>query len=112
MLRNVHARFRHDFDGVRVQAVFLDPRRIRLEHVAFQVARPAFSHLAAAGVSGAEEQDFQFRHWRLHNSTGSMASTFLRRAASSAERGSLARDLATQRIASRAAAEAPLPGRE
>src|ERR1035441_7490197 len=95
-----------------IQAVFLDAGGIWFEHAAFQLARPAFGHLAAAGVSRAEEQDFQFRHWRLHSSTGSIANTFLRRAASSSMRGSLASDLATQRIASRTGAEAPLAGRE
>jgi hypothetical protein len=28
--------------------------------VLFQVARPAFAHLAAAGIPGAEKQDFNF----------------------------------------------------
>ena len=55
--------------------------------------RPAFGHLAAAGVARAEKQDLQFRHWRLHSSTGSIAKIFLRRAASSAIRASLGQRL-------------------
>jgi hypothetical protein len=67
-----------------------------------------FGQMAATGVARAEDEDrgFHLRHWRLHNSTGSMAKIFLRRAASSAMRGSPASDFATQRIASRAGAEA------
>ena len=43
----------------------------RIEEVALQVACPAFGHLATAGVSGAEEQNRQLKHWHRHSFVGS-----------------------------------------
>jgi hypothetical protein len=63
VLGDIHARFSHDFNGMRVHAVLLEAGGIGFDHIAFQMARPAFRHLAAAGIAGAEEQDFYFLSW-------------------------------------------------
>ena len=60
LARDVDARLGHDLHGVADSAVGRDAGRVGLDHVALQVPRPAFGHLAAAGVAGAEEQDDGF----------------------------------------------------
>jgi hypothetical protein len=55
---DIHSGFRHRPDGIGIQAVRGDACRKRLDRVAFQVASPAFGHLAAARIAGAKEQDF------------------------------------------------------
>ena len=57
---DVHAGFGHDLHGAGVQAVDFEAGGEGLDPVAFQRAGPAFGHLAAAGVAGAKEEEFQF----------------------------------------------------
>ena len=60
VMGDIHAGFGHDFDGVGIEAVGFDSGRPGLELVAFELAGEALGHLAAAGVAGAEEEDFEF----------------------------------------------------
>ena len=106
MAGNIHARLGHDSHGIRVQSVGLDPRRVRLDLVAFQVARPALGHLAAAGVAGTEEQDFQHRFCFLHNSSRSILRICFNRLASSRSWGSSASNRDTSAVISLASAGA------
>ena len=55
MARNVDPGFGHDFDGIGIETVRFNAIGIGFDGVAFQCFGPAFSHLASAGVSGAEE---------------------------------------------------------
>ena len=55
LIGNIDARLGHDPNGIGVQAVGLNARRVRFDLIGFQVASPAFRHLTAAGVAGAEE---------------------------------------------------------
>ena len=55
---NIHSGFGHHLDGIRIQTVRFDSGGIRFDHIAFQRARPALRHLAAAAVAGTEKQDF------------------------------------------------------
>src|ERR1039458_8271692 len=106
----VHARFRHDFDGVRVHAVLFDARRIRLDDIAFEMARPALGHLAATGITSAKEQHFHLRSWRWHIVLGSsfkICFSFLRSCPTS---GVSATDFCTQTIVLRTTTGAFLPG--
>ena len=68
---DVDAGLGHDLHGAGVEAVGFDAGGEGFDLVAFQGAGPAFGHLAAAGVSGAEEQDFRFHGWPLGSSTPS-----------------------------------------
>src|SRR5882672_9413638 len=60
VLRNIDAGFGHDFDGVGIEAVGFDAGGVGLDLGALEMAGPALGHLAAAGVAGAEEEDFEF----------------------------------------------------
>jgi hypothetical protein len=73
---NINARLGHDTDRIRVQAMRLDPGRVRLDRVALESPRPAFSHLAAAGIARAEKEDFRLLvHLGLFHQTGFKAKT-------------------------------------
>ena len=52
---DVHARFGHDLDGPSVHAMRLDAGGVRFDLVDLQLLRPAFSHLASAGIARAEK---------------------------------------------------------
>lgn len=62
---DVDTGFGHDFDGIGVEAVGFDAGAVGGDGVAFEVAGPSFGHLAAAGVSGTEEEQV---HRRLERS--------------------------------------------
>jgi hypothetical protein len=55
---DVYACLGHDLHRPRIQTMSFDASREGLDRVAFQCACPAFGHLAAAGIAGAEKQDF------------------------------------------------------
>jgi hypothetical protein len=55
---DIHARLGHDPNGVGIQSMGFDPRRIRLDLVRFQVASPTLGHLAATGIARAKKQNF------------------------------------------------------
>ena len=86
---------------------------VDLAQAACRRAQNALRQVAPARVAGAENQNrrLHFPHWRLHNSTGSIASIFLRRAASSASRGDPLIDCVIHPIARRTVAGASFPGR-
>ena len=58
---NIHSGLRHHLNGVRIQSMFFDAGGKNFHHIIFQGARPAFRHLAAAAVAGAEKQDFHHK---------------------------------------------------
>ena len=60
--RDVHPGLRHHLDGPGVQSVGLDPRGPGIDGVCLECACPPLSHLAAAGVAGAEKQDLESCH--------------------------------------------------
>lgn len=105
---DVYARFRHDLDGMRIHSVLREAGGIRLDNLRFQMPRPAFRHLAATGVAGAEKQHFYL--WRLHIVVGLTFSIFFNSLRSASASGDLASDFRTQPIASRTATGASLPG--
>ena len=65
VLRDIDAGFGHDFDGVGIEAMSFDAGGVRFDLIAFELAGKSLGHLAAAGVAGAEEEDFEFvfRGW-------------------------------------------------
>jgi hypothetical protein len=75
MAGNIHTCLSHDADSIGIKAVGFDPGRVGFDEVGLEGARPAFGHLAAAGIAGAQEQDFQFWFCLRHNCSGSMART-------------------------------------
>jgi len=58
---NVNINFAHHLNRVRIQAMGLDPSRIRSDKVRLQVVGKPFSHLAAAGISSAQKQKVEHR---------------------------------------------------
>ena len=70
VLGDVHAGLGHHLHGERVESMGFDPRRVGLDLVALEVPSPALSHLAAAGISRAEEEDFQSVAHGHRNPTG------------------------------------------
>src|SRR4051812_37936082 len=59
MMRDIDAGFGHDFDGAGIEAVGLDAGGVGFDFGGFEMAGPTLGHLAAAGVAGAEEEDFE-----------------------------------------------------
>jgi len=58
----------HDLDGDWVETMNFDPGGPDFDPVALEGPGPAFGHLAAAGVAGAEKEDFQlWVHWRCRS---------------------------------------------
>jgi len=57
---DIHAGFGHDADGAGIEAVGFDAGGIGVNAIGLEMARPAFGHLAAAGVAGAKKQDTKF----------------------------------------------------
>ena len=58
VLGDVDAGFGHGFGGEGIEDVGFDAGGPGVDDVGLEVAGPAFGHLGAAGVSGAEEEDF------------------------------------------------------
>jgi hypothetical protein len=69
LFRNIHADLGHYQDGPRMDRMPGEAGRVRLNHVSLKLSDPAFGHLAAAGVAGAKEQNFDFAHCRTTTST-------------------------------------------
>ncbi len=59
LVGDVDAGLGHDFYGVGVEAVGFDAGGVGLDLAGLEGAGEAFGHLAAAGVAGAEEEDFE-----------------------------------------------------
>src|SRR6266550_7417601 len=59
LARDRHARLGHDLHRPHVHPVRLDTGRIRFDLLSLELARPSLGHLAAAGIPGAQEQNFQ-----------------------------------------------------
>ena len=57
LLRDIDADLGHHGDGVGVEAVRFNAGGIGVDSVALQGTRPALSHLAATGVSGAKKEE-------------------------------------------------------
>lgn len=47
----------HDPHGSRIEPMFLDAGRVRLDRSSLQSVRPALGHLAAARIPGAKKQN-------------------------------------------------------
>ena len=61
---NIDPDLGHDLDRPGVDPVGLHAGRIGIDGISFEMPRPTFSHLAAAGIPGAQEQDLQLlNHW-------------------------------------------------
>ncbi len=58
--RDINACFGHDLDGFIIHPMFLDPGRMRFDHITFQMFCPSFGHLAPARVAGTEKKDLSF----------------------------------------------------
>jgi hypothetical protein len=54
----------HDLDRQRVEPMFFDTRRGAVKRLRLEMTAPAFGHLAAAGVAGAEKENAGFA--RVH----------------------------------------------
>lgn len=75
---DVDADFLHDLHGERVEALRDEPGGRDVIAVAEDVPRPAFGHLAPAGISRAEKEDSFLRHALSSQSTGFSVREFLR----------------------------------
>ena len=62
MLADIDAQLRHDLDGPGVDPAGPHPRGPGLNLPGQIVVHQSFGHLAAAGVFGAEKQDFQHEY--------------------------------------------------
>ena len=60
MVGDVQSSLIHDLDRPRVKPVRFHARGPRIDAIPKQGAGPSFGHLAAARISGAQEQDVQF----------------------------------------------------
>lgn len=63
VLRDIDAGHAHDFDGDAVESVGFGSGGVGFEGIGFEVAGPAFGHLTSAGISRAEEEDFDAWIW-------------------------------------------------
>jgi hypothetical protein len=54
---DVNTRLGHDPNGEWIEPTDLGPRRKRLDEIAFEIPRPSFRHLTAAGIAGAEKKE-------------------------------------------------------
>jgi hypothetical protein len=60
LARDIDANFGHDPNRIGIESLLFDSGGICLENVSTQIPSPTLSHLAAAGIAGAEEKDGRF----------------------------------------------------
>jgi len=67
LLRDINSRFSHYLDGPFIETCRAYSSRVGIDNIAFYVPCPALSHLASAGITRAEKQDFELFFRQIYN---------------------------------------------